>query len=127
MFTSLQPLLNKVQQKLHSFFHPESDKEVKRLQYFWTACGGIGFLILSYGLVTFLFSANPLKQAETQKSEATLIESALSKVDVHDTWRHKIEALLDKLSQRTEAVEKLFQEGLKRGDTSQIPSTEEEE
>ncbi len=127
MFTSLQTLLNKtlfnkklfnntlinktllnkvqfIQKKLYRFFHPESDKHVRRLQYFWTACGGLGFLVLSYGLVTFLFNASPLQRPEKPKFEPTHIETALSKVDVYDAWRHKIEDLLDKVSQRTEAV-----------------------
>lgn len=125
-----QKLLNKtefLQNKLRHFFRPESDEEVRRLQFFWLICGGTGILILSYGLVTILFSAAPLKQAEKPKEQPILIESALSKVDVNDAWRHKIEDMLEMLTIRTEAVEKLFQEGVKNGDLSQSTATEEEE
>lgn len=146
MFTSLQKLLNKalsinktlfnkclfnkpefLQKKLRHFFRPESDAEIRQLQFFWLVCGGTGILILSYGLVTVLFSASPLAPAEKPKDQPILIESALSKVDIYDAWRHKIEDLLETLTTRTEAVEKLFQEGVKNSDFSQGAPTEEEE
>lgn len=140
MFTSFQKLLNKLslnkalfnkekflQKKLYRFFRPESDEEIRRLQFFWLICGGTGILIFSYGLVTVLFSASPLAPAEKPKDQPILIESALSKVDVYDAWRHKIEDMLETLTTRTEAVEKLFQEGIKNGDFSQSDPTEEEE
>ena len=116
MFISLKKLFAKtqpIQDKVHRFLRPESDEDVKRLQYFWVICGGIGFLVLSYGLVSFLYT-NPLQSQEKPKPESVHIESALSKVDVHDTWRHKIEDSLDRLSQKTDALEKLLTEGIKR-------------
>lgn len=128
---SLQKLFNKMlplHERLHHcrerttrFFHPESATEVRTLQIFWLTCGGLLLLLVSYGLVTFLFSSTSFSTEEKKKPVSTYIESALSKIDVHDTWRHKIEQTLETFSQKIEGIEKFFQEGVKKGDFSQIP------
>lgn len=105
-----------LQNKVHHFFRPESETQIKRLQYFWVGCGVIGLLLLSYGLVTFLYSTGPLQKEEKPKPESTLIESALNKLDLNNAWRHKIEDSFDDLATRIVALEKLLTESIKRGE-----------
>lgn len=116
----LNPKIQDLQQKIHRFFHPEADDQVRRLQFFWVGCGVIGLLTLSYGLVTFLYSTGPLQKVDPPKAQSTLIESALDKVDLNEAWRHKIEASFDQVSQKIEALEKLLSEGIKRGDMASL-------
>lgn len=108
--------ISDLQNKVHHFFRPESETQIKRLQYFWMGCGVIGLLLLSYGLVTFFYSTGPLQKEEKSKPESTLIESALNKLDLNDAWRHKIEDSFDELVTRIVALEKLLTEGIKRGE-----------
>lgn len=103
--------LQGIQQKIHRFFHPETDAQVKRLQFFWVGCGGIGLFLLSYGLVTFLYSTGPLQEVEPPKAQPTLIESALDRIDLNDAWRHKIEDSFDELMTRMASLEKVFTAG----------------
>lgn len=100
--------LQGIQQKIHGFFHPETDGQVRRLQFFWVGCGATGLLILSYGLVTFLYSAAPLQKEEPPKEQSVMIESALNALDLNDAWRHKIEDSFDGLAERIVALEKLL-------------------
>ena len=119
MFMSPKKLDLKIQdlkEGVYHFFRPETNDQIKRLQFFWVGCGVTGLLILSYGLVTFLYSSGPLQKADTPKLESVMIESALDKVDLHDAWRHRIEDSLDQFSQKIAALEKLLTEGIKRGD-----------
>lgn len=119
-------LLQNIKDRIHNFFHPELEKEIRTLQIFWVVCGGLVLLSVSYGLVTFLFSSGPLASEEKKQATPTRFETALSKVDTGDAWRFKIEQGLEALGKKTEGLEKLLQEGMKRGDFAN-PSLSEEE
>ncbi len=119
-------LLQNIKDRIHKFFNPESETEVRTLQFFWVACGGLVLLSVSYGLVTFLYYSGPLALDEKKQPTPTRFETALSKVDTGDAWRFKIEQGLEKLGQKTEGLEKLLQEGMKTGDFPS-PSLSEEE
>lgn len=97
------------------FFRPESSQEIRRLQFFWLGCGFLGILVLSYGIVAFLFEKTPLPQkTEEIKVTQTSIDTIPSKVDLNEIFRHKIEDEIKKLSDEIKALQTLFQEGLKR-------------
>lgn len=99
-----------------SFFHPESPKNVKRLQFFWLGCGGVIIVAFSYGIGTFLFEKTPLpKQEKSEKPTSTPIETATKKVNMDQAFRNKIEGELKKLSDKYTGLEAVVLEGVKRG------------
>jgi len=115
-----------VKEKIDQFFHPESERDVRVLQFFWLSCGGFALLLIAYALLTFLYSSNPLKPDEQKKPTPTRIESALSKVDTAGTWQFKTEGTLEKISARLDALDKLLSEGVKKGDFADPHQSEED-
>lgn len=97
------------------FFHPESPKNVRRLQFFWLGCGGLIIVVFSYGIGTFLFEKPAtLKQEEPIKPTPTPIATAIKKVNMDHAFRNNIEGELKKLIDKFAGLEALVLEGIKR-------------
>lgn len=99
------------------FFHPESPKNVRRLQLFWLGCGGLIIVAFSYGIGTFLFDKPTLlKQEESIKPTPTPVETATKKVNMDHAFRNNIEGELKKISDKFTGLEAMVLEGIKRGE-----------
>ncbi|OFW68524.1 MAG: hypothetical protein A2X70_02245 [Alphaproteobacteria bacterium GWC2_42_16] len=108
------------------FFHPESPRSIRRLQFFWLGCGGLGIVAFAYVITTFLFETTPHpNQKKEFKVEATSIETVPKKVNLDDVFRHKIEGELQNLSNQVKGLETLVLEGIKQ--EAPLPLNEESE
>src|SRR5438445_2740407 len=97
--------------KVADFFHPESPKNVRRLQFFWLGCGGLIIVAFSYGIGTFLFDKPTLiKQEEPIKPTPTPIETATKKVNMDHAFRNNIEGELKKLVDKYTGLEAMVLE-----------------
>src|SRR3989338_3115593 len=98
---------------------PESERSIKRLQFFWMSCLVLGSLLLSYGIVFFLVK-NPSSQIESEspKLVPTNIETASQNVDLNEARWYKVDEENKKLSDQITDLRELFEEGMKE------PSTE---
>jgi conjugal transfer pilus assembly protein TraB len=104
-----------IREKLTDFLHPQSPRNIRRLQFFWLGCGGMVIVAFAYGITTFLFESTPLsKQEETFKVTPTSIETATKKVNLEEVFRNKIETALKQLSDKVTGLETMFLEGLKQ-------------
>lgn len=93
---------------------PESEKKIKRLQFFWMSCLVLGALALSYGVVFFLVKSPPSQiEPEPPKLVPTNIETASQKVDLNEARWYKVDEENKKLSDQITDLRELFEEGMK--------------
>lgn len=102
---------------IREWFEPESPHEIRRLQFFWLICVIIAGLVIVCGVFLALSYKNSSTVTESSQTlPPKIIETSSDKIDFNEGWRHKMEGELKKLVEKLDAVERVFQEGVKDRD-----------
>jgi conjugal transfer pilus assembly protein TraB len=105
---------------LKTCFKPETERGIKRLQYFWAISLGLGLLSVCYVGVTILFDkGNQNNFVEKNKIPPKVIEDPASKSEkLSQAYQYKVEEDMQKLGEEVTALKTLFQEGAKAQENS---------